>query len=640
MIPAMMVIGGGAAAQNADLWGMDPLTKVMRNAAPPTDQAPACLEGARGEIVSGQVAFRPAADAKSVSAAVTDLKNGGQSVPAACVAVRWVRYIDIDRNTDGVPADELVARAPCSIPDPYWEGPTVDVAAGIVQPLWIEIDVPRSALAGEYSGTLTFRWDGGSASLPIKLTVWDFDLPTAPHQQVTNWFAFPGEGYSVAPDSTEYWDLLAKFAQAMVAHRQTCFLAFLGEIKTAYDPDNGYVCDFTKLDRWAQVFFDAGMQRVELAWAGTPTLIVNDPAARVLPVDLAVEVKDPSIKLTPEEKLRGIMEQVEKHVRAKGWQGKVMVHICDEPFVPVEPSYRKIARIVREAAPSLKVIEAVETTGLADVIDILVPTLHHISLWWQPYFEQAKREGREVWFYTCCEPRGRYPNRFLDQPLVKMRELHWIGYLYGLDGYLHWGLNHQTPGLDPYSQEGISQGLPLGDRAIMYPGKSGPVGSIRWSAMRDGLQDYEYLWVLQDRVAQLKKRLGDGGQWIDPRQRPLELCKRVVTSFYDHSRNPNDLFETRRAIAREIEALGRPDSVYVQTEPPEGTTIPFGVRVINVRGVAEPGATVKVNGIEIHDVGADGTFVAARYINDPTVTIEVSKDGKTTTVTRTFRFVD
>ena len=87
---------------------------------------------------------------------------------------------------------------------------------------------------------------------------------------------------------------------------------------------------------------------------------------------------------------------------------------------------------------------------------------------------------------------------------MKTRVLHWLGYLYGLNGYLHWGLNYFAQGVDPYSEEGISRNLPLGDRAIMYPGRDGPVGSLRWSAMRDGLQDYEYLWVLESRLAAMK----------------------------------------------------------------------------------------------------------------------------------------
>ena len=121
-----------------------------------------------------------------------------------------------------------------------------------------------------------------------------------------------------------------------------------------------------------------------------------------------------------------------------------------------------------------------DRAGFGDSLDVMVPKLSHLNLWYH-HFRDMHRDGRELWFYTCCHPVGRYPNRFLDQPLVKTRVLHWIGYLYGLDGYLHWGLNYFAPGVDPYSEEGISKDLPLGDRAIMYPGKDGPVGKIKRS---------------------------------------------------------------------------------------------------------------------------------------------------------------
>ena len=203
----------------------------------------------------------------------------------------------------------------------------------------------------------------------------------------------------------------------------------------------------------------------------------------------------------------------------------------------------------------MKIIEAIEATGFGNAIDVQVPKLNHLNLW-LPHFQAMQREGRELWFYTCCHPLGRYPNRFLDQPLVKTRALHWLGYLYGLDGYLHWGLSYIAEGVDPYSEEGVSKGLPLGDRAIMYPGRDGPVGSLRWSAMRDGLEDYEYLWVLQQRLAALKKRVGDGADWLDPRQRPLELCRRVVTSFYEHTRQGETLLAARARNRRRDRAVG------------------------------------------------------------------------------------
>jgi hypothetical protein len=158
--------------------------------------------------------------------------------------------------------------------------------------------------------------------------------------------------------------------------------------------------------------------------------------------------------------------------------------------------------------------------------------------------------------------------------------------------------------------------------------------------MRDGLQDYEALWVLESRLKAIKDRIGSGADWLDPRQRPLELCRRVVTSFYERTRKPEVLLSTRHAIADEIEALVRTPLLYVQTEPPEGTEIPAGPRLINVRGVVEPGAAVKVNGTPVPEVGEDGTFAAACFPGGPTVTIEAAKEGRTRAVTRTFRLVD
>jgi hypothetical protein len=68
--------------------------------------------------------------------------------------------------------------------------------------------------------------------------------------------------------------------------------------------------------------------------------------------------------------------------------------------------------------------------------------------------------------------------------------------------------------------------------------------------------------------------------------------------------------------------------------------IPAGLRLINVRGVTEPGASVKINGAPLADVAADGTFAAACFLESPDAVIEATKDGKTRKVTRTFRLTD
>src|ERR1700676_1737377 len=58
------------------------------------------------------------------------------------------------------------------------------------QPFWIDINVPRTAVAGHYSGTVTVTTSLGTFTLPITLQVWNFTLPVAPRLKAS--FGFGG----------------------------------------------------------------------------------------------------------------------------------------------------------------------------------------------------------------------------------------------------------------------------------------------------------------------------------------------------------------------------------------------------------------------------------------------------------------
>ena len=137
-------------------------------------------------------------------------------------------------------------------------------------------------------------------------------------------------------------------------------------------------------------------------------------------------------------------------------------------------------------------------------------------------------------------------------------------------------------------------------------------------------------------------RAGDEAFWLDPRQRPLELCRRVIRSCQDYTRDPEMMLDTRRAIAEEIEALDTVPLLIVQTSPPEGTIVPFGPRHINIRGLAPPGASVTVNGTPAKVIRPGGYFLHAHFMYDdePVITVEVEHNGKKRTVTRTFTLTD
>jgi len=609
------------------LWPSNALTKVMRSDMPGADTIDLLkITAARAEIVSSQAVFRPHKDLAAVSVNISDLKNveADTTVPASAIKLQWVRYINIDRNTDGIPGDELVANAPTSIPDPFWENAVIPVKAQQAQSIWIEIHVPGNAKPGDYKGKLTVTAEAELFEIPVALHVWNFEVPSERHLSVINWWSFPGLGFqNIKPYSEEYWALLGRFCEFLVEHRQTDVQTSIGLIEEKADDQHGYSYDTSRLEHYADVVFKAGIRQIHLHSVGSRTQDLTDPTSRIKP---------------NESNLRRLAAW-EKVIQHRNWQNRFLVSISDEPFIHHEESYTAMVDRVHKIAPSARCIEAVEAEYLGK-LDIYVPKLSHLNLWY-PRFKQVQSEGAELWFYTCCHPVGRYPNRFLDQSLLKVRVLHWLNYLYSIDGYLHWGLN-QFAGENPYTQEGISEGLPLGDRAIVYPGEKVLLGSLRFSAMRDGLQDYEYLWVLEHELSEIKKRVGQEGFWLAPRQRPLELCRRVVWSFHEYTRDPDVMLNTREAIAREIEELHTEPLLIVQTSPPEGTVVPAGPRNIGVRGIVQPGAKVTLNGKPIQNIRPSGYFLQAYFMSDdnPTIEIAVEYNGKKRTARRIFKLTD
>jgi hypothetical protein len=70
----------------------------------------------------------------------------------------------------------------------------------------------------------------------------------------------------------------------------------------------------------------------------------------------------------------------------------------------------------------------------------------------------------------------------------------------------------------------------------------GPVSSIRLELLREGIEDYEYLWLL--------KSLGDG-RFAD------EAAMGMVVDVRAFSRNAEELAGVRERMARRIEQLAK-----------------------------------------------------------------------------------
>jgi len=504
---------GGITLSAITWWSVDPLEKVFQDSPAKDAGGPLTMEGARNEWVSGQVViYSPDTNLMGVRPRATELLPvAGDGAAILRPTLRFAGFVPVRNNTPRTPADHLVRQAPAWFPDPLVEEESLHIRRGCAQPVWITVKIPPDASPGTYHGTIDITTrDGNQATVDVRLHVHPAYLPDDRRLNVTNWFNVGNiaSHHGLELFSDGFWRMLAKYAQMMGEHRQNTVITPLQQlIRPALRGDSntgssGIELDFTLFDRYVEVFDQFGVAGlIEGGHLGgrrgewedgfsVNTWQVDDGSIRVVPVDAGSPQAD--------RFLAWFLPALRDHLERRGWADRYIQHLADEPCDANAKSYNELVRAVRRHWPQIRLVEA-NMCQTVDPLDIWVPIL---NVWHQAYdfYCEQQAQGREVWFYTCLGPTGTYANRLIDYPLLKVRLLHWLNAHYGASGYLHWGLNYWNGVTSPFADVEPAHHpqlvLPPGDCGIVYPGPGGPLSSIRFEAMRDGIADYELLQEL------------------------------------------------------------------------------------------------------------------------------------------------
>jgi hypothetical protein len=160
---------------------------------------------------------------------------------------------------------------------------------------------------------------------------------------------------------------------------------------------------------------------------------------------------------------------------------------------------------------------------------------------------------------------------------------------------------------------------------------------LRWEQMRNGIQDYEYLWMLENKIEQIRDTLGEPfSTMIEPSRRPVEIATQVVQATHQYSKDPHVLYRAKKQIIEELLALEKSPKLIVQTNPLDHSTIANDCAV-DVYGYVEPDAKITINGKD-SPVLKEGLFVeSARLSKDNTIVIEAENESGKKTIVRTFQ---
>jgi len=595
------------------------------------------LSGLRGETLSAQCVLLAHEDVDGLSLSVGPLQQtqGAGVIPADNIRWNFVGSIFIEKNSPNRPFAGLLRPAPAWFPDVLTDERTCSVKRGMRKAVYLTVRIPAEAPPGDYQTILTATAGGTSATLPLALQVYPLSLPAERHLEVTEWFStseFKKHHQLDAYGSERFYQLLGAYARNMAEHRQNVFRVGLETIDSRRAADGKLEFDFSRFDRQAQVFWDTGhMDALETGfiarfgqggWSSRDILLDGFP----------VEDADGRRASVPgKEFLPQFLPAFVGHLRAKGWLEKALFHICDEPSDHNVMAWRAASDFLHGLAPELRRIDAIETPHCLGALEVWAPKLDHLATWHQAY-EQAQRQGNELWFYTVgIFQGGSLLNKTVDVPLIETRLMHWLNYRYNLRGYLHWGFNEWTD--DPINHPGEHRG----DGWHVYPKPDGLLDSLRWEQMRNGLQDYECLWLLESKTAELRATLpARVAPFINPRQRGLEIASTVVADYYEHTRDPAQLYEARRQVIEETLALDQSPRVILQTTPLEHSPVAKGCAV-DLHGWAEPGTSLTANG-ETIPVAPDGLFLAQVSPSaEGRITLEARRQDATKHLIRQFQ---
>jgi len=166
---------------------------------------------------------------------------------------------------------------------------------------------------------------------------------------------------------------------------------------------------------------------------------------------------------------------------------------------------------------------------------------------------------------------AKMPSYVIDKPHIDSRAWGWLMQKWNVDGLLNWGFNRWgKPGTgrgwrDPYKNPlSLVSGKTRsnGCTSIVYPGYypryglrdpyAPPVSSLRLEALRDGLEEREYL--------KLAKRTGtDGPAFVNKilatiTQFPYRIRQANVFTFPKYTHNVSVFANARLKLANRIEA--------------------------------------------------------------------------------------
>ncbi len=538
--------------EGLQVWNATPVQPIfdVDYGDPNEKLGPIRVVGTPGGTFWGQVVVSSDTPIQGLQAKVSELrrKGGGKSIPASALELRYPlpntskRFLELYYPVRARRFDALAHQPPVEIPvrtKRLRQG--ANWVFGAVQPVWVKIKVSPETSPGDYQGALTINVAGQEpVVVPIHLRVCAWWMPD-PRDYVTfldivespEWNSFY---YKVPPWSPEHWKLVAEalkilgsignnvvyiplVCQTHLDHQETM-------VRWVKQSDGSYTYDFTVMDKYLDLVQKhmPGVRAVVLCVFERYML----PASRRRGRDIGVlmSVLDPKTGEVaqmegpkysdPEAKAfwQPVTAAVKKRLRLRGLEDAIMLGLVGdhEPESHVlafwkdmlpEAGWVKMCHSLHGFPARAKLGFAVVAGGQsAQDPDSDKYTDERYRYGWKERYPRVLSSAREM---TVVYPFAHH--RLVVEFLVQ-------GACAGYGGIAgDFWYNLYDPRTGRYGGQ-VPNRLPLGHwggnnqmrTRLLDPGKHGPLSTIRFEMIREGVQECEARIVIEKALVDEKLR--------------------------------------------------------------------------------------------------------------------------------------
>ena len=504
---------------NLQLKTLSSLAKVLPDESP---KSPEYCNATmlKGEVFSFQAAYYLEAEgAVSVQIRLeTDLSG---------VSVRMVGLVPAQMPAPGIALSqaptEYLRGAPGLFPDPLYPIPEGKVWMVPYQhrTLWITVDGRTELPVGEHVITLRFirEADGEeTGAVSFFLTVLDQQLAEQ-KTLYTEWFHCDclSTWYQVPMMSEAHWALIEKYAATAAKNGINMLLTpvFTPALDTAVGKERptmqlvrveetaeGYQFDFSLLGRWISMCHRVGIQYFEISHLFTQWGAAHAPKIMGYRNGSYVQLfgwETDSLSSEYTEFLHSFLPQLTGYLKEQGIYEQCYFHLSDEPNKDNKDRYAACRQMIAPYLPEERMMDALSDYAFYEEGLVKLPIVadNHID----PFLDN---HVNPLWTYYCCGQVLHVSNKFIGQPSVTNRILGTQMFKYDVQGFLQWGYNFWYSALsdhpiNPFTTTDGDCVWPAGDPFCVYPGKDGPIESLRLLVFHEGLQDQRALQQLAER---------------------------------------------------------------------------------------------------------------------------------------------